>query len=119
MTSPRTALLVPDRLDAADREALQAANPGLFLVLAQGEIPTEEPKANRNTWLTVINVVKTLWSVGKTAAIFSGPLGILAAGAVNMGLNEAEQAILGSPEVEDWPLSRIAAAKAAVKVPLT
>lgn len=117
MTAPKTALVVPERLDAADRDALQTANPGVFLVLAQGEIPTEEPKANRHTWLTVINVVKTLWSVGKTAAIFAGPLGVLAAAAVNAGIDEAEQAILKTPEVEDWTPTRIAAARAAVKDP--
>lgn len=119
MTAPRTALIVPERLDAADREALTTANPGVFLVMTQGEIPVEEPKANRNTWLTVINVVKTLWSVGKTAAIFSGPLGVLAAAAVNTGINEAEQAILKTPEVEDWTPTRIAEARAAVKDPTT
>jgi hypothetical protein len=119
MTAPKTALLVPERLDAADREALTAANPGVFLVMAQGPIPTEEPKANRHTWLTVINVVKTIWSVGKTAAIFSGPLGILAAAVVNEGIEEAEQAILQAPEVEDWTPTRIAEAKAAVKGPTT
>lgn len=119
MTAPRTAILIPEVLDAGDRTALQAANPGLFLVLAQGEIPTEEPKANRHTWLTVLNVVKTLWSVGKTAAIFAGPLGVLAAAVVNTGIDEAEQAILQTPEVEDWTPTRIAEAKAAVKVPLT
>ena len=119
MTAPRTALIVPERLDAADREALSTANPGVFLVLTQGEIPTGEPEANRNTWLTVINVVKTLWSVGKTAAIFSGPLGVLAAGAINMGLHEAEQAITAAPEVEDWTPTKIAAARAAVKDPTT
>ncbi len=119
MSAPKVALVVPPTVEPADAEAIRAANPGVFLVLAQTEVPAEEPKANRNTWLTVINVVKTLWSVGKTAAIFSGPLGILAAAAVNTGINEAEQAILGAPEVEDWPLSRIAAAKAAVAVPLT
>jgi len=119
VTAPKTALLVPERLDAADREALTAANPGVLLVMTQGEIPTEEPKANRHTWLTVINVVKTLWTFGKTAAIFSGPLGMLAASAVNMGLESAEQAILKTPEIEDWTPTKIAAARAAVLDPQT
>ncbi len=119
MTAPKTALIVPERLDAADREALTAANPGVLLVMTQGEIPTEEPKANRHQWLTVINVVKTLWSVGKTAAIFSGPLGVLAAAVVNEGIEEAEQAILKTPEIEDWTPTKIAAARAAVLDPQT
>ena len=119
MTAPKTALVVPERLDAADRDALQTANPGVFLVLAQGEIPTEEPKANRHTWLTVISVVRGLLDAGKLAGIFTGPLIPVAATVLGMGLDEAEQAINEAPEVEDWTPTRIAAARAAVLEPTT
>ena len=112
-------LVIPPRLDAADREAIVAANPGVFLVLAQGEIPAAEPTANRHTWLTVIAVLKGLIGAGKTAGIFTGPLIPIAATALGLGLDHAEQAILGAPEVEDWTPSRIAAARAAVLDPQT
>ena len=36
-----------------------------------------------------------------------------------MGLDEAEAALSGAPETEDWPLERIRAARAAVLDPQT
>ena len=113
------ALVLPPRLDAADVDALRTANPGVFLVVAQGEIPAEAPKANRHTWLTVISVLKGLLAAGKTAGIFTGPLIPIAASVLGLGLDRAEQAISGAPEVEDWTIDRIAAARAAVKDPQT
>jgi len=112
-------LVLPQRLDAADREALAAANPGVFLVIAQGEIPAEPPKANRHTWLTVISIVKGLLAAGRVAGIFTGPLIPIAATVVGLGLDYAEKAILDAPEVEDWTIERIEAARAAVKEPQT
>ena len=114
-----SALVIPPRLDGEDLAALKAANPGVFLVVAQGEIPAEEPKANRHTWLTVIAVLKGLLAAGKTAGIFTGPLIPIAATALGLGLDHAEKAILGAPEVEDWTPARIAAARAAVEDPRT
>lgn len=119
MSDPRASLVLPSRLDDADRAALTAANPGVFLVVAQGEIPAEEPKLNRHTWLTIISIVRGLLSAGKVAGIFTGPLIPAAAYVVGIGLDRAEQAILGSPEVEDWTPTRIAEARAAVLDPLT
>lgn len=112
-------IVLPARLDDADRAALVAANPGAFLVVAQGEIPAEPPKANRHTWLTVIQIVRGLLAAGKVAGIFTGPLIPIAASVVGLGLDRAEQAILGSPEVEDWTIERIEAARAAVLDPQT
>lgn len=117
--SPRPYLVVPQRLDAEDVAAMKAANPGVFLVVAQGEVPVTEPKANRHVWLTVISVVRGLLSAGKAAGIFAGPLIPVAATVLGMGLDRAEQAILKAPEVEDWTPTRIAAARAAVKEPTT
>lgn len=119
MSEPRSVLVLPQRLDAADVDALKAANPAAFLVVAQGEIPTEEPTANRHVWLTVISVVRGLLAAGKVAGIFTGPLIPVAATVLGMGLDEAEQAITAAPEVEDWTSTRIAAARAAVKDPQT
>lgn len=113
------ALVIPSRLDAADVDALKLANPGAFLIVAQGEVPAEEPKANRHTWLTVIAVLKGLLGAGKAAGIFTGPLIPIAATALGLGLDHAEKAILGAPEVEDWTPERIAAARAAVEDPRT
>ncbi len=112
-----SAIVLPPRLDAADVEALRQANHGVFLVVAQGEIPAEQPTANRHTWLTVISVLKGLLAAGKTAGIFTGPLIPIAASVLGLGLDRAEQAISGAPEVEDWTIERIAAARAAVKDP--
>lgn len=117
--SPRPALVLPARLDAADREALVAANPGVFLIVAQGEIPAAPPKANRHVWLTVISILRGLLAAGKTAGILTGPLIPIAATALGVGLDHAEQAILGAPEVEDWTAERIAAKRAAVLDPST
>lgn len=111
------ALVIPSRLDAADVDALKLANPGAFLVVAQGEVPTAEPTANRHVWLTVISVVRGLLDAGKVAGIFTGPLIPVAATVLGMGLDRAEQAINAAPEVEDWTPTRIAAARAAVKDP--
>ena len=119
MTAPKTALIVPERLDAADREALTAANPGVFLIIAQGEIPAEPPKAPRHVWLTVISIVRGLLAAGKVAGIFTGPLIPIAATALGVGLDHAERAILDAPEVEDWTAERIAAKRAAVMEPTT
>ncbi|MDP2317468.1 MAG: hypothetical protein Q8P41_31580 [Pseudomonadota bacterium] len=113
------ALVIPTRLDEADVAAVKLANPTAFLVVAQGDIPTEEPSANRHVWLTVISVVRGLLAAGKVAGIFTGPLIPVAATVLGMGLDEAEQAILKAPEVEDWTPTRIAAARAAVKDPTT
>ena len=112
-------LVIPSRLDAADVDALKLANPTAFLVVAQGEVPTEEPKANRHVWLTVISVVRGLLDAGKFAGIFTGPLIPVAATVLGMGLDRAEQAINEAPEVEDWTPTKIAAARAAVKDPTT
>lgn len=119
MSEPRAALVIPQRLDADDLAALKAANPGVFLVVAQGDVPAEEPKANRHTWLTVISVLKGLLAAGKTTGIFTGPLIPIAATALGVGLDHAEKAILDAPEVEDWTPARIAAARAAVLDPQT
>jgi hypothetical protein len=119
MSEPRSVLVLPPRLDTADVDALKAANPGAFLVVAQGEIPTEEPKANRHVWLTVISVVRGLLSAGKVAGIFTGPLIPVAATVLGMGLDRAEQALTDAPEIEDWTPTKIAAARAAVKDPTT
>ena len=119
MTAPRTVLVLPERLDAADREALQAANPKAFLILAQGEIPAEPQPQKKAGWLMLVRVLKGLISYGKSAAIFAGPLAVGAAGLVEMGLDEAEQALSGAPETEDWTLDRIRAARAAVADPQT
>ncbi|MFA6031113.1 MAG: hypothetical protein WC969_14755 [Elusimicrobiota bacterium] len=113
------ALVIPSRLDEADVTALKAANPQAFLVVAQGEIPTEEPSANRHVWLTVISVVRGLLAAGKFAGIFTGPLIPVAATVLGMGLDRAEQAILAAPEIEDWTPTRIAEARAAVLDPQT
>ena len=113
------ALVIPPRLDEADLAAIRAANPAVFLVVAQGEIPTEQPTAHRHTWLTVISVLKGLLAAGKTAGIFTGPLIPIAATALGVGLDHAEEAILGAPEVENWTPARIAAARAAVLDPQT
>ena len=116
--SPRPALVLPPRLDADDVAAVKLANPGVFLVVAEGDIPAEPPKAtDRHVWLTVISVVRGLLAAGKTAGIFTGPLIPIAATVVGLGLDEAEKAILNTPEVEDWTIERIAAARAAVKDP--
>ena len=123
MSEPRSALVIPAGVPPEAVEKLSAANPDVFLVVSGAEpaAPTApEPKAHRHVWLTVISVLKGLLAVGKTAAVFTGPaawLAPIAAGALNTGLDKAEQAILGNPEVEDWPLSRIADARAAVKDP--
>lgn len=119
MSAPHSVLVLPPRLDEADRAAITAANPGAFLVVAQGEIPAEEPKANRHTWLTVISILKGLLGAGKVAGIFTGPLIPIAASVLGTGLDYAEKAILGSPEIEDWTPSRIAEARAAVLDPQT
>lgn len=125
MSEPRAAVVIPAGVPAEITEKLRAANPDVFLVISGAEpaaAGAPEPKANRHVWLTVISVLRGLLDAGKTSAIFAGPAGWLAtiaAGALNTGLNSAEQAILGNPEVEDWPLSRIAAARAAVKDPLS
>lgn len=119
MSEIKAAIVVPERLDAADREAIVAANPGIFLVLAQGEIPATPEPQKKSGWLMLIRVLKGLLAYGKTAAIFSGPLAVGAAGLLNMGLDEAEDALSGAPETEDWPLERIRAAKAAVLDPQT
>ena len=123
MSEPRAAIVVPAGVSAEAVEKLRAANPDLFLVVSDAEPAAPgapEPTANRHVWLTVISIVRGLLAAGKTTALFTGPaapFAAMAAGALNMGLNSAEQAILGNPEVEDWPLSRIAAARAAVKDP--
>ena len=117
--SPRPALVIPQRLDADDLTALKAANPGVFLVVAQGEVPTEPPKANRHTWLTAISVLRGLLAAGKVAGIFTGPLIPIAATALGVGLDHAERAILDAPEIEDWTPERIAAKRAAVADPQT
>ena len=114
-----TALVIPQGIPAEAVEKIRAANPGVFLVVAQGEVPAEKPTANRHTWLTVISVLKGLVAAGKTAGIFTGPLIPIAASVVGLGLDRAEQAISGAPEVEDWTIDRIAAARAAVKDPQT
>ena len=111
------AIVIPAGIPAEAIEKIRAANPGLFLVVAQGEVPAEQPKANRHTWLTVISVLKGLVAAGKTAGIFTGPLIPIAASVLGLGLDRAEQAISGAPEVEDWTIDRIAAAMAAVKDP--
>lgn len=111
------AIVIPAGVPADAIEKLKAANPGLFLVVAQGEVPAEQPKANRHTWLTVISVLKGLVAAGKTAGIFTGPLIPIAASVLGLGLDRAEQAISGAPEVEDWTIDRIAAERAAVKDP--
>ena len=111
------ALVIPSRLDAADVDALKLANPTAFLVVAQGEVPTTEPTANKHVWLTVISVVRGLLDAGKLAGIFTGPLIPVAATVLGIGLDEAEQAINEAPGVEDWTPTRIAAARAAVKDP--
>lgn len=113
------AIVIPAGVTSDVVEKLKAANPGLFLVVAQGEVPTEQPTANRHTWLTVISVVKGLLAAGKTAGIFTGPLIPIAASVVGIGLDRAEQAISGAPEVEDWTIDRIAAARAAVEDPIS
>ena len=113
------ALVLPPRLDADDVAAVKLANPGVFLVVAEGDIPAEPPKANRHVWLTVISVVRGLLAAGKLAGIFTGPLIPIAATVVGLGLDEAEKAILDTPEVEDWTIERIAAKRAAVKEPTT
>ena len=119
MTAPRSALVIPERLDAADREALKAANPQAFLVFAQGDItPAPEPQKKAG-WLVLVKVLKGLLAAGKTAAIFTAPLAAGAAGLLEMGLDEAEQALAGAPETEDWPIERIRAARAAVADPQT
>ena len=121
MSEPRAAIVIPAGVPPEAVEALRQANPDVFLVVS-GAAPAPAAPAHRNTWLTVIAVVKGLLAVGKTSAIFTGPaapFALLAAGAINMGLDRAEQAILGNPEVEDWTLERIAAARAAVKDPTT
>ena len=120
-----TALVIPAGVPPEATEAIKAANPGLFLVVS-GAAPAQagapEPKAHRQTWLTVISILRGLIGIGKTAAVFTGPaawLAPIAADALNAGLDRTEQAILGNPEVEDWTVSRIAAARAAVKDPTT
>ena len=113
-------LVIPQRLDADDLTALKAANPGVFLVVAQGEVPAEPQKAaNRHTWLTVISVLRGLLAAGKVAGIFTGPLIPIAATALGVGLDHAEKAILDAPEIEDWTPDRIAAKRAAVLDPQT
>ena len=113
------AIVIPAGIPAEAIEKIRAANPGLFLVVAQGEVPAEQPKANRHTWLTVISVLKGLVAAGKTAGIFTGPLIPIAASVLGLGLDRAEQAISGAPEVEDWTIHRIAAERAAVQDPQT
>ena len=112
-----TPLVIPSRLDVADVDALKLANPDAFLVIAQGEVPAEPPKANKHVWLTVISILRGLLAAGKTAGILTGPLIPIAATALGVGLDHAEQAILGAPEVEDWTAERIAAKRAAVLDP--
>lgn len=112
-----TPLVIPPDIPPEVVERLKAANPGLFLVVAQGEVPADKPSANRHTWLTVISVLKGLVAAGKTAGIFTGPLIPIAASVLGLGLDRAEQAISGAPEVEDWTIDRIAAERAAVKDP--
>lgn len=119
MSEPRTHLIVPPRLDADDLAAVKEANPGVFLVVAQGEIPAEPPKANRHVWLTVISILRGLIAAGKTAGILTGPLIPIAATALGVGLDHAERAILDAPEVEDWTPERIAAKRAAILDPQT
>ena len=122
MSEPRAAIVVPAGVPADAVEKLRAANPDVFLIVSGAEPAAAEPKAHRQTWLTVISILRGLIGMGKTTALFTGPaapFAAMAAGALNMGLDRAEQALLGNPEVEDWTLSRIAAAKAAVKDPQT
>lgn len=122
MSDPRTAIVIPAGVSPEAVEALRKANPDVFLVVSGAEPAAAEPKANRHVWLTVISIVRGLLAAGKTAAIFSGPAAFLApiaAGVLNTGLDRAEQALTGAPEVEDWTLSRIADARAAVKDPIS
>jgi len=63
--------------------------------------------------------LRGLLAAGKLAGIFTGPLIPIAATVVGLGLDEAEKAILDTPEVEDWTIERIAAKRAAVKEPTT
>ena len=119
MSDSRPALVIPGSVSPEYSTAIQKANPGVFLVLAQGEIPAAEPSANRHVWLTVISIVRGLLSAGKVAGIFTGPLIPIAATVAGMGLDRAEQALLDAPEVEDWTPTKIAAARAAVKDPTT
>lgn len=119
MSAPRSALVIPERLDAADREALKAANPNTFLIFAQGEVPPAPEPQKKAGWLMLIRVLNGLLSVGKTTAILASPLAAGAAALVEMGLDEAEQALSGAPETEDWPIERIRAARAAVLDPQT
>ncbi|HRI09219.1 MAG TPA: hypothetical protein PKW35_15460 [Nannocystaceae bacterium] len=123
MGKPRVALVIPAGVPADVVEKLRVANADVFLVVSGAEpgAPTApELKAYRQTWLTVISILRGLIGIGKTAAVFTGPaawLAPIAADALNAGLDRTEQAILGNPEVEDWTISRIAAARAAVEDP--
>ena len=125
MSDPRTAIVIPAGVSPEAVEALRKANPDVFLVVSGAEpaaATAPEPKAHRQTWLTVISILRGLIGIGKTAAVFTGPaawLAPIAADALNAGLDRTEQAILGNPEVEDWTISRIAAARAAVKDPIS